>query len=283
MRIGAHVSTSDALDKCIDRARETGSETIQIFASAPQSWRPVSHGDDAIGILNRRVTECDINPVFVHGIYLVNLATENELQLQRSVDSLSKCLSFCDAAGAQGVIFHVGSHKGLGFEAVLPQIIGAIQEVLAKASGLSQLILENSAGMGNTIAARFSEIGALVREAGSPRVKVCIDTCHAFASGYDIASADGIERAMDEFDREVGLDRLVVVHANDSKGPLAGGKDRHENIGEGFIGLDGFRTIMGHEAFRNMPFLLEVPGFSGKGPDKENIDILKRIRDEACL
>jgi len=113
-------------------------------------------------------------------------------------------------------------------------------------------------------------------------VKVCIDTCHAFASGYDIVSVDGIERAMDEFDREVGLDRLVGVHANDSKGPLAGGKDRHENIGEGFIGLDGFRTIMGHETFRNVPFLLEVPGFGGKGPDKEHIDILKRIRDEVA-
>jgi deoxyribonuclease IV len=280
MRIGAHVSTSDALDRCVDRACEIGAEAIQIFACAPQNWRPMSHSDDAMAVLKQRAAECGISPVFVHGIYLVNLAGDNDLNLRRSVDSLVGCLRFCDAAAAVGTIFHVGSHKGAGFDETLPQIVRLIHEVLDQAPGESYLILENSAGMGNTIAAQFPEIGAIVREVDSPRVKVCIDTCHAFASGYDIASSDGIERAMEEFDREVGVERIVAVHANDSKSPLAGGKDRHENIGAGFIGIEGFRTIMSHAAFRDVPFLLEVPGLKGKGPDVENIDILKRLRDE---
>jgi deoxyribonuclease-4 len=282
MRIGAHVSTSEALDRCVDRACEIGSEALQIFACAPQSWRPVAHDDEAIGTLRRRSDECDVRPIFVHGIYLVNLCAGDEAHLARSITSLSQCLRFCDGVGASGVIFHVGSHKGAGFDAVLPQIVKAMRKTLDDAPGESWLILENSAGMGNTVAARFGEIGAILRELGDPRVKVCVDTCHAFASGYDIASAEGIERAMEEFDREIGLAKLVAVHANDSKGPLSGGKDRHENIGEGYIGLDGFRTIMAHAAFREVPFLLEVPGFTGKGPDRENVEILKRLRAEVA-
>lgn len=280
MRIGAHVSTSEALDRCIDRACEIGSEALQIFACAPQSWRPVSHADDAIGVLRRRSDECDVRPIFVHGIYLVNLCAADEAHRARSVASISQCLRFCEGAGASGVIFHVGSHKGAGFDAALPGIVEAMRKALDETPGESWLILENSAGMGNTVAARFAEIGTILRELGDPRAKVCIDTCHAFASGYDIASPDGIARTMAEFDREIGLEKLVAVHANDSKGPLSGGKDRHENIGEGYIGLDGFRTIMAHPAFRDVPFLLEVPGFAGKGPDRENVEILKRLRSE---
>lgn len=280
MKIGAHVSTADALYRCVDRCGEIGAEAIQIFASAPQSWRPLAHTDEAIALLKTHAGESEIGPVFVHGIYLINLAAENPEHVEKSVTSLAAALRFCEGAGALGTIFHVGSHKGAGFETVKPRIVAAMRDALDRAPGESWLILENSAGAGNTLAAKFGEIGELIREAGSDRVKVCIDTCHAFASGYDIAEAAGIKAAMQEFDREIGLDRLVAVHANDSKGPLLSGKDRHENIGEGYIGIGGFRTIMSHPAFREVPFLLEVPGFTGKGPDRENVEILKRLREE---
>ncbi|HZQ38355.1 MAG TPA: deoxyribonuclease IV [Dehalococcoidia bacterium] len=280
MKIGAHVSTADALHRCVDRCGEIGAEAIQIFASAPQSWRPHSHTDEAIALLKAHAGESEIGPVFVHGIYLINLAAENPEHIEKSVTSLAAALRFCEGAGALGTIFHVGSHKGAGFETVKPRIVAAMRDALERAPGESWLILENSAGAGNTLAAKFAEIGELIRETGSDRVKVCIDTCHAFASGYDIAEPAGIEAAMAEFDREIGLDRLVAVHANDSKGPLLSGKDRHENIGEGYIGISGFRTIMSHPAFHDVPFLLEVPGFTGKGPDRENVEILKRLREE---
>ncbi len=145
----------------------------------------------------------------------------------------------------------------------------------------SLLILENNAGQGNCIGGKFGELGALIGGlGGDPRVGVCIDTCHAYAMGYDLATDEGCATAMEEFDREVGFGRLVAVHANDTKQPLGTFRDRHENIGEGHIGIDGFRTLMAHPAFREVPFLLEVPGFDGKGPDAKNIRRLKKIRSE---
>jgi apurinic endonuclease APN1 len=145
------------------------------------------------------------------------------------------------------------------------------------------LTIENSAGMGDHIGSKFQEIGQMMKALASPNVKVCLDTQHLFASEYDVTHKEGLERVMEEFDREIGLSNLVAVHANDSKSPFGSAVDRHENIGEGHIGLDGFRTIMGHPAFKDVPFLLEVPGIEGNGPDKANIDVLKGLRAELGL
>ena len=139
------------------------------------------------------------------------------------------------------------------------------------------------AGMGGSVGSKFQELGRIIREAASPRVKVCLDTQHMFAAGYDVKTKDGLEAAMSEFDAEVGPDRLVALHANDSKCSLAGGVDRHENIGEGHIGLDGLQNVMLHPAFRDTPFLLEVPGFDNQGPDRRNVEILKGLREKAGL
>ena len=134
--------------------------------------------------------------------------------------------------------------------------------------------------MGQHIGAKFEELGRIIETVGSPRLKVCLDTQHSFAAGYDLASKGGLETALEEFDREIGLDRLVAVHANDSKQPLGSGIDRHENIGQGHIGIEGFETLMSHPAFSDLPFFLEVPGMEGGGPDKANLDILKGIREK---
>ena len=135
--------------------------------------------------------------------------------------------------------------------------------------------------MGGAVGSKFAELGRIVREAGSQRVRVCLDTQHSFAAGYDLKTRPGLDKAMHEFDREIGLDRLAAVHANDSKCPLAGGIDRHENIGEGHIGRDGFENILSHPAFPEVPFLLEVPGFENQGPDARNVEILKSLRPGA--
>lgn len=281
MKIGAHVSSAAPLAACIDRAGAIGAEAIQIFASAPQSWRPATHTDQAMAAMRAHATECSIAPVFLHGIYLINLAAADETQVNRSVGSLKQALTFCAATGALGAIFHTGSHKGAGFDGLLPQIADAITRVLEARPDDTWLILENSAAQGGTIGGRFAELGAIIKAVGSERVKVCIDTCHAFAAGYDLRTPAGVDAAMDELDRTAGLDRLVAVHANDSKAGLGSGLDRHENIGEGQLGLDAFRAIIAHPAFRNLPFILEVPGFDGKGPDRRNIDILKALAAEA--
>ena len=226
-----------------------------------------------------RVEATGITPIFIHASYLVNVGGEPEL-VEKSVESLIRTLEVAGQIGAAGVIFHGGSHKGKGFDAVLDQAAAALREVVSKCPPDVWLVIENSAGMGFHIGSSFSEIGRLMRQIDSPRVMVCLDTQHAFAAGYDIVEKTGLEAALEEFDKEIGLSRLVVVHANDSKVELGAGVDRHENIGEGYLGLRGFETIMAHPAFREAPFLLEVPGFDSKskGPDKKNVDRLKAIR-----
>jgi len=203
--------------------------------------------------------------------------------LQKGAESLINYLQVAHDIGAMGVIFHLGSHRGAGFDSVFLQVAEACRRVLDNSPQDTYLIIENSAGMGQHIGSKFSEIGRIMREVGHPRVKVCLDTQHCFAAGYNIADRAAIDSVMEEFDREVGLKHLVAVHANDSKVPFGAGVDRHENIGEGQLGLEGFEVIISHQAFREVPFLLEVPGRDGNGPDKPNVDILKRLRHKAGL
>ena len=277
MRVGAHVSASGGLGKAIDRAQDIGAEAIQIFASSPRAWAFRPPSDKHVADFRAKSEEADVAPVFIHCSYLVNIGGAADLVV-KSVDLMVKNMVAASQIGAAGVIFHGGSHKGAGFDAIFDQAVGAIRDVLAESPGDTYLILENSAGMGAHVGSSFAEMGKLISGVDSPNLKVCLDTQHSHAAGYAIADAEGVDAVMAEFDDEIGLDRLVVVHANDSKIEFGSGVDRHENIGEGDIGLDGFETIMGHAAFRDVPFILEVPGFDKNGPDKENVDRLKAVR-----
>jgi deoxyribonuclease-4 len=279
MRIGAHVSASGGLPKAVDRAVEIGAEAAQIFGSSPQMWGTTKHSDEDKAAFRERATTAGVGPVFLHGIYLINLATPNETNLKRGVGSLISHMFLASEIGARGVIFHPGSHKGEGFEEVLPRVTGAMQEALDRTPDDALLIIETNAGAGDCLGDRFDEVAAMLNALKNPRVKVCFDTCHVFVSGYDITTAEGVELTMEEFRREIGFEQLVAVHANDAKAPLGSRKDRHENIGEGHIGIAGFEHLMAHPAFAEVPFLLEVPGFSGQGPDRENVEILKTIRE----
>jgi deoxyribonuclease-4 len=276
--IGAHVSTAGGPATAFERATAIGAEAAQIFLTPPQQWR--SNKVDPViaeGFQQASAAANDI-PIFVHGIYLINLATNDETHLQRSTSSLKSALTSCAQLGVKGVIFHLGSHKGQGLDAVFDQICHACTEVLEATPEGPLLILENSAGAGGNIGSKFEDLGRIIKQVGSPRVKVCVDTQHSYAAGYDLSSAEGLEIAMTEFEQEVGFENLVAVHANDSKVELGSGRDRHENIGEGHIGVEGFRRILHHRGFQNAPFLLEVPGHDGKGPDQANVDLLKELR-----
>jgi deoxyribonuclease-4 len=283
MKIGAHVKTAGGVDKAIDRAEEIGAETIQVFSGAPQAWRRKEYRPQEVQAYKARVAQTAIGPAFVHGVYLVNLATGNEEHLAKSVDALVHDMNVCHLLELVGVIFHVGSHRGAGYDTVLPQVAESVRRIVEATPEDTLLILENAAGMGGAIGSKFAELGRIIREAASPRVKVCLDTQHMFAAGYDVKTKDGLAAVMAEFDAEIGLDRLVAVHANDSKCSLAGGVDRHENIGEGHIGLDGFLNVMSHPAFGEIPFLIETPGFDNEGPDRRNVEILKSVRAEVGL
>ena len=281
MKVGAHVSTAGGPATCFERAEAIGAEAAQIFLTPPQQWRSSKVDPDQAEAFRARAATSSCGPVFVHGVYLINLATTDTTMLTRSTSSLKSALTSCSQLGIQGVIFHLGSHLGQGLDAVFDQICKACSEVLEATPDDVQLILENSAGAGGNIGSKFADLGRIIREVGSDRVKVCLDTQHSFAAGYDLSSAEGLELAMTEFEQEVGFQNLVAVHANDSKVELGAGRDRHENIGEGHIGRDAFRRMLHHRGFSDVPFLLEVPGFGeAKGPDKPNVDLLKQLRDE---
>lgn len=281
MRIGAHVSTSGGTQTAIDRAVALGAEAIQVFSGAPQAWKRKNYKAEEVTLFKQKSADGDVRPCFIHGLYLVNLASQNPDVLAKSFDALTAEMQAASLIGAKGVIFHLGSHKGAGYDACVDQVIDYCNRVLEATPEDAWLILENSAGMGGAIGSKFAELGKILRSCRSNRVKICLDTQHTFAAGYDLKMRPGLEKALEEFDREIGLAELVAVHANDSKPPLGGGLDRHENIGEGQIGRDGFVNILSHAAFADVPFLLEVPGFENEGPDAKNVEILKELRAEA--
>ena len=280
VQVGAHVSSAGGIFTALGRAEAIEAEAIQIFPSAPQQWRKTNHKPEAIAKFKELRAASTIGDVWMHNIYLANLATEDPEQLEKSTDSVINALTVADAVEAQGVVLHTGSHRGRGLEAVLEQVAEALRRILDDAPGEAVLALENAAGHGGVIGAGFAELGAILKAVDSPRLQVCFDTCHAFAAGYDIADPEAIKAVVKEFDAEIGLHRLAVVHANDSKMELGGNRDRHENIGDGHIGLGGLRTVMSHPAFQGKAWLLEVPGIEDGGPDLENVNRLKRIRDE---
>ncbi len=284
LQIGAHVSSSGGLWKAVERGLAIEAEALQIFPSAPQNWRPTNHTPEAYAKFATARAEAGLGEVWFHCIYLVNLATETPEQLEKSVAAVVNALTVAERAGGNGVVLHVGSHKGAGLEACLPQVAGALGRIFEAAPGSAVLALENAAGHGGTIGRDFLELGTILKAVGNPRLQVCVDTCHAFAGGYNLADPDGVQAMLEEFEREVGLQHLAVWHLNDSKQGLGDQRDRHENIGDGRIGTEGFRVWL--DAIGRVPeitanaLLLEVPGIENDGPDLENVRRMKAIRAE---
>jgi deoxyribonuclease-4 len=282
MKIGGHVSTAGGLYTGFGRAQAIGAECMQVFESPPQQWGTAKLTDEQVQQFLDAKAASGIEPIFIHGKYLMNLASADPKIFKTSASTLRSSLNIAARIGAVGVIFHTGSHKGLGLEAVFEQICEAATGVLAETPPETWMIFENSAGGGGTIGSKFNELGEVLRRINNPRAKVCIDTCHAFASGYDLRNVDGVAAVFDELAREIGWENVAAMHCNDSKAALGAGRDLHENIGDGQIGRAGFEAILARPEVADIPLLLEVPGYkidgAGKGPDKPNIDRMKEIR-----
>lgn len=278
--IGAH--TRGGLKGAVAHAEEIGAQCLQIFIGSPQTWREPIPAHEDLTSFTAGLSKRSLGPVFVHGNYLVNLASASPENLAKSVNSLHAALRLADRAGATGLIFHPGSAGQSTYEEGLVRVLAALEHVLADYSGNCKLLLEVCAGQGQTIGDRFCEFKDIIQSMGHDRrLGVCWDTCHLFNAGYDVASEEGLKRTVDEFAEEVGFDWLFAIHANDSKTPLGARRDRHENIGQGHIGEDGFRRMLNHPLLRRLPWILEVPGFENKGPDRKNIEILHRLAGES--
>ena len=278
MLIGAHVSAAGGVEKSVKRALDIDAECIQIFASSPRTWKFKPIAEENASKFRAAASEASLGPTVLHASYLVAIGSSDPALVERSVQSLINHLQASEQLGALGLIFHPASHKGRGYDAIFDQFVSNVQTVLEAAPGESLLMLETSAGSGDHVGSKFDELGKLIKAVDSPRVAVCLDTQHVWAAGYNIVDKDGLDATMDEFDRDIGLELLRSVHANDSMRELGSSVDRHDNIGDGQIGEAGFVNVMSHPAFQDVPFYLEVPGVDKSGPDRPNVEALKRIR-----
>ena len=254
-----------------------GGDAVQLFTQSPRTWRPTNHDPANFERFKERRAEAGIGGAVCHALYLINLASPNDDLYSKSLAALRNTVDVACAIEADAVVFHVGSHQGAGFDVGLDRVVAAIAEALEPCSDTTWLCMENTAGAGATIGRSIEELAAIYeRLDGHPRLGICLDSCHLYASGYDVTKRDELDRVLDEVDCSIGLDRLRVLHANDSKEPLGSNRDRHENIGDGLIGND-LRVFLGHPKLQGLPALLEVPGQDGKGPDAEQVKKLKAL------
>jgi len=272
------VEARKGLWNAFGNAAAIGADAIQVHPTPPGFWGSPKPSDEDVERFRQEYADAGRPPFFFHAVYLINLASDDAKVHPRSESTLAGYLAAADRLGIDGVIFHVGSHRGIGFEAALPGITERMRRALERADPQhTRLLIENNAGTGGCVGARFEEIRAMVDAVGDPRVGSCLDTCHAFASGYDLRTEAGAREVVDEWERVVGLDRLDAIHCNDSMSGLGSNRDRHQNIGLGEIGEEGFRALLHDSRLAKLPFILEVPGFEGLGPDAANVAILRRL------
>jgi deoxyribonuclease-4 len=274
--IGAHVPARGGIHNAVAAGRAVGAEVIQTHPTPAQMWRPLRLDETVRRLYLERYAASGLRGHHLHAIYLINLASPKPDLLRSSISSLVHYMELASLLQADSVVFHAGSHLGAGFDAALPRLGAAIREVLERSPpGPARLLVENSAGSGGCVGRSFAELGRILETAASDRLGVCLDTQHAFASGYDLRHGEGVERAMAELDRTVGLEAVRLVHANDSRSALGSSSDRHGNLGEGEIGLEAFRLLLRDPRLRRVPWVLEVPGHQRSGPDRQQIDLLR--------
>jgi deoxyribonuclease-4 len=268
MNIGAHVRGGGTLLPSLRAGEEIGATSIQIFTQSPRTWKPSLYAPEVLdAYYEAQLSHPTIRHTFSHATYLINLGTPNPELLEKSQATLTHNLSVGRRMGASGVVVHTGSHMGSGFEVALPQIARAYVRALDEAdrapAGVPEcpILIENTAGAGGTVGRSFEEIGAIIDACGKDeRLQVCVDTQHLWASGFDFSTPEGANALVHAIDTHVGLARLTCFHLNDSLVERGSNKDRHANIDEGTIGLEGLAALMGHPAMRDLPMILEVPG-----------------------
>ncbi|MDD3480837.1 MAG: deoxyribonuclease IV [Patescibacteria group bacterium] len=280
MKLGAHVPIGKSLDAAVDNASLIGCETMQIFTSNPKGWNFTVRGREEIERFKEKAKNKGITDIFGHSIYLINLATENPYVYTNSINSLISGLTLAENAGFSGVVTHVGSHVGAGYETGIKQVVNALIQTLATTKEKIPILLETDAGSGNKIGCKFSDIAEIISKVDSGAIRVCLDTCHIFASGYDIRSKAGLNETLEEFDREIGLEKLALIHLNDSKGDLGSNIDRHEIIGEGKIGLESFGRIINHPKLKHLPGIVETPDNKTLGDENVSLERLRKLRKE---
>ena len=276
MLFGAHVSAAGGISKAIDRVEEIGGNAVQVFTQSPRMWRPTAHTPEEVARFRQRRRQARVKSVSCHALYLVNLASQDSAVRDNSLMALRATMQTADAIDAEAVVFHVGSHLGFGFDEAIDLVVPALHELLALTTENLWLCMENAAGAGGTIGRSVAELEVLADAVDRhPRLGVCIDSCHWWASGVDVSDPDALADAIDDLDARIGLDRLRILHVNDSQTPLGSNRDRHEIVGNGLIG-NGLAVFLGHAAFAGLPAIVET--WEDKGGDTEDLERMRALR-----
>ena len=279
MPFGAHMSIAGGVDKAVLRGQQIGCQTIQVFTKGNLRWAAPPLRDETIEKWYENLKETDIAPVVAHDSYLINLASPDERLWQRSLDAFVLEMERCETLSIPYLVMHPGSHVGSGEEAGLRRIAFALDRAFERVPDARvQVLLETTAGQGTSLGYRFEHLARIMElTAVSDRLGVCFDTCHALAAGYEIRTPEGYGETFQQLDQAVGLERLRVFHVNDSKRDLGSQVDRHQHIGQGYIGLDGFRLLVNDPRFREHPMLLETPKGADMQEDVENLAVLRSL------
>jgi deoxyribonuclease-4 len=277
---GAHCS--GGIKKALERASEIGADALQLFVQSPRAWRFPDHDPKDLAAFPERRRELAIGAVVVHALYLVNLASPNDELYGKSVETMCATMDAASAIEADGVVFHVGSHQGAGFEAGLERVVPAMEQILEHCSDTTWLLMENSAGAGATIGRSPDELVTLFEACGRhERLGVCLDSCHLWVSGYDVTDRAALDGLLGDLDARIGLDRVRALHINDAQAALGSNRDRHENILTGEMG-EGLGVFLAHPAVQELPAVMEVPGPDGHGPDAGEVKKLRELHERAC-
>ena len=277
IKCGVHVSIAGSIDQAVDRARERNCDTFQIFTRNPRGWKLKKLIPEEATQFRDKLKASAIAPAVAHMPYLPNLSCPKKGLYKKSLRALIVELERCDVLGIPYLVAHLGSHLGKGRAIGLERLVDAIDTAFSSSKGKAMLLLENTAGTRNSMGSSFEDIQEIIDHVTEKsRVAVCFDTCHAFGAGYDLRDTESVRKTVAELKRTVGLDSLKVVHANDSKGELASGRDRHEHIGMGHIGEQGFRAILHNDVFRKLPLILETP-IDKRATDVTNLGKLREL------
>ncbi len=278
VRLGAHESVSGGLHLAFDRITEVGGESLQIFTRNQRQWKVAPLKKDEIVLFKERWQKTPEMEVVSHGSYLINLASADPAHQEKARAALVAELERCTILGIEKVVLHPGSHGGDGVEQGLEHVIAALDAVFHRAESDSKILIETTAGQGTGLGAAFEEIAAILGGTRfTNRLGVCFDTCHVFAAGYDLRDAGAYEETMTAFDSVIGCDRIELFHLNDSKKELGSRKDRHDHIGAGFIGIEGFRALLNDSRFTNHSMTLETPKGKNLEEDRQNLKLLRSL------
>jgi deoxyribonuclease-4 len=277
-KIGAHESVGGGLYKAFERIEKVGGDALQIFTRNQRQWNPAPLKQDEIDLYKAAHERTGGMMVASHASYLANLATGKEELREKSVNNLVLELQRCDALGIPYVVMHPGSHGGDGEELGLERFVAALDKVFEQYAPAAQLLIETTAGQGTGLGRSFEEIGYILAHSKFPEsLGVCVDTCHIFAAGYELRTREGYQNTFAEAEKNFSLDKVKFFHLNDSKKELGSRVDRHEHIGQGKIGLDGFRNLLTDSRFVNVPMTLETPKSDNLSEDRENLATLRSL------